>query len=80
MKKGSDKKIVFKTFVPCRTPHKKEYPTRAAAKKAGKLMRSIQHRDRYNTLPVPYKCPCGAWHLGHPSNAGRRIHPSVRET
>jgi hypothetical protein len=65
------------TLVPCHTPGKIKFRSRADAKKALRLHKHHVDVDAHGNKPAPYHCPCGAWHLGHPPG-GRRIHPSAR--
>jgi hypothetical protein len=44
----------------CRRPDKVAYLTKAEAKKFLKRQRGISRKGM-----EPYRCECGAWHLGH---------------
>lgn len=50
---------------PCPNPHKARYRTHTAAQRA---VRETRRRDDPTKCPgpiLPYRCECGAWHIGH---------------
>lgn len=63
------------TGEPCPHPAKTAFRSRREARYALRLL-----KPKFNTtrgLPKPYRCSCGAWHLGHPPD-GRRLPPALR--
>jgi hypothetical protein len=61
----------------CPTPSKQPHPTCDAAVRH---IKALQHKD--GALDVrPYRCRCGAWHVGHSQPALRkRIRQALRRT
>jgi hypothetical protein len=51
---------LIRDMTKCRRPVKVAYLTKAEAKKFLKRQRGISRKGM-----EPYRCECGAWHLGH---------------
>lgn len=58
--------------VPCPTPGKSAYDSRAAAERA---MGTFWHKMRNESAPTrSYRCPCGSWHLSSKPRRKRSNH------